>query len=76
MIPRTGREETSVSRVTIDSSKCQGHGRCVLIAPTHFDMDDDGFGTVLADGTVDDADSADIDEAILSCPEDAIRLSD
>lgn len=61
-----------MSRVTIDSGKCQGHGRCVLIAPTHFDMDDDGFGKVL----VDESDSPDIDEAIHSCPENAIELSD
>jgi ferredoxin len=43
----------------------------VLIAPAYFDMDDAGFGVVLRDG-VDDADRADIDEAVLSCPEHAI----
>jgi ferredoxin len=58
-------------RVAIDSGKCQGHGRCVLIAPAYFDMDDTGFGVVLRD-RVDDADRADIDEAVLSCPEHAI----
>lgn len=64
-----------MSRVTIDSAKCQGHGRCVLIAPTYFDVDDSGFGTVVVDD-VDPADSDDIAEAILSCPENAIRLCD
>jgi ferredoxin len=34
-------------------------------------MDDTGFGVVLHDA-VDDADRADIDEAVLSCPEHAI----
>jgi ferredoxin len=43
----------------------------VLIAPTYFDMDDTGFGVVLRDA-VDDTDRADIDEAVLSCPEHAI----
>jgi ferredoxin len=62
-----------LSRLTIDPDKCQGHGRCVLIAPAYFDMDDTGFGVVLRDG-VDDADKADIDEAVLSCPEHAITL--
>ena len=62
-----------MSRVAIDPSKCQGHGRCVLIAPAYFDMDDTGFGVVLRD-RVDDADRADIDEAVLSCPEHAIAV--
>lgn len=61
-------------RVTIDPAKCQGHGRCVIIAPKYFDIDDSGFGVVLTD-EVGDADRADIDEAILSCPEGAITLS-
>lgn len=62
-----------MSRLTIDPGKCQGHGRCVLIAPDYFDMDDAGFGAVLREN-VDDADKADIDEAVLSCPEHAITL--
>lgn len=62
-----------MSRVSIDPGKCQGHGRCVLIAPAYFDMDDTGFGVVLR-GRVDDADRADIDEAVLSCPEHAIAV--
>jgi ferredoxin len=45
----------------------------VLIAPAYFDMDDAGFGAVLRD-CVDEADKADIDEAVLSCPEHAITL--
>jgi len=62
-------------RVRIDPAKCQGHGRCVIIAPKNFDMDDSGFGVVLTD-EVADGDRADVDEAILSCPESAITLSD
>jgi ferredoxin len=61
--------------VTIDSAKCQGHGRCALITEKYFDMDDDGYGQVVLD-EVDPADSADIAEAIRSCPEGAIELSD
>jgi ferredoxin len=36
-------------------------------------MDDAGFGEVLR-ADVDDADRADVDEAVLSCPEHAIAL--
>ncbi|WAJ43334.1 ferredoxin [Mycobacterium sp. Aquia_216] len=59
--------------MTIDPGKCQGHGRCVLVAPAYFDMDDAGFGTVLRDD-VEDVDKADIDEAVLSCPEHAVTM--
>ncbi len=62
-----------MSRLTIDPGKCQGHGRCGLIAPAYFEMDDAGFGVVRRD-SVDDADRADIDEAVLGCPEHAIAL--
>jgi ferredoxin len=62
-----------LSHVEIDPGKCQGHGRCVLIAPAYFDMDDAGFGEVQRDD-VEPADKADIDEAVLSCPEHAITM--
>ncbi len=62
-------------RVAIDPEKCQGHGRCVLIAPTYFEVDDTGFGRALVDQVADD-DRADIEEAVLSCPELAIQLQD
>ncbi len=45
----------------------------MLIAPAYFDMDDAGFGVVLREN-VEDADKADIDEAVLGCPEHAIAL--
>ena len=63
----------TLSRVSIDPGKCQGHGRCVLIAPAYFDMDDAGFGAVLRDD-VEEQDKADVDEAVLSCPEHAIAV--
>lgn len=61
--------------VSIDSVKCQGHGRCVLIAPDYFDVDDSGYGLVLR-SDVDEAGLADVKEAVLSCPENAVILSD
>lgn len=61
-------------RVTINSDRCQGHGRCALIAPEVFDTDDLGMGQVLLD-LVDEAHRSDVEEARLSCPEDAIVIS-
>lgn len=63
-----------MSRATIDADRCQGHGRCAMLAPRVFDIDDDGIGTVLVDPVPDD-EVHDVREAVLNCPESAIRLS-
>jgi ferredoxin len=63
-----------MATTAIDPGKCQGHGRCVIIAPKYYDMDDSGFG-VVRQAEVDDGDRADVDEAVLSCPENAITVS-
>lgn len=63
-----------MARVSIDGEKCQGHGRCALIAPEVFDVDDLGVGVVLVDSVSGD-DRDDAEEAALSCPESAIALS-
>jgi ferredoxin len=67
--------ESGVAHVTINGGKCQGHGRCALIAPNLFDLDDAGQVLVLRD-SVPGADLPDVEEAILSCPEQAIALAD
>jgi ferredoxin len=55
----------------IDTSRCQGHGRCALINPDLFDVNDDGYGVVLNPAPTGDA-RADADRAIGNCPEQAI----
>ena len=60
-------------KATIDQERCQGHGRCTLIAPDLFDIDDEGLGTVLVPQIPDEA-LADARESVLSCPESAITL--
>ena len=39
-------------KVQINPELCQGHGRCYDLAPGLFGDDDEGYGTVLGDGTV------------------------
>ncbi len=57
--------------LTIDSQRCQGHGRCALINDELFDVSEDGFGIVLvADPGPEYA--ADIAKAVDNCPEAAI----
>ena len=62
-------------RVLIDETRCQGHGRCELIAPSYFVVDDSGVGRVLVE-QIDAADLADLDEARFCCPENAIQLAE
>jgi len=62
-------------QVRLDEERCQGHGRCYVLAPVIFAADDDGRGMVvtakvppgLADLARLGADN---------CPEDAISLID
>lgn len=61
-------------RVTINSDRCQGHGRCALIAPAVFDTGDLGMAQVLVD-IVPEVHRSDVEEARLCCPEDAIAIS-
>lgn len=64
---------TSV-RVSIESAKCQGHGRCAVIAPDVFDTDDLGKGMVLFDSCPEQF-RAQAEEAAFTCPESAITVS-
>lgn len=61
-------------RVQIDPERCQGHGRCYSLAPDLFGEDDEGYGTVLGDGTVppDREHAAGMAEA--NCPESAVSV--
>jgi ferredoxin len=59
--------------VSIDTSRCAGHGRCYEIAPSVFEDDDAGYGTVRTATVVGD-DLAAARQAELACPEQAIRL--
>jgi ferredoxin len=61
-------------KIHVDPASCQGHNRCVALAPGLFDIDDDGFASAAGDGTVSAA-QADLAElAIDNCPEQAIQL--
>jgi ferredoxin len=61
-------------KVHIDTSRCQGHGRCYDLAPDLFGEDDEGYGQVLGDGVVPPGKEADARRAVSNCPERAIEL--
>jgi ferredoxin len=61
-------------KVQIDAERCQGHGRCYDLAPGLFGADDEGYGTVLGDGTVPPGKQDSARLAVLNCPERAIDM--
>jgi ferredoxin len=61
-------------RVSIESAKCQGHGRCAVIAPDVFDTDDLGHAVVLLHPCPEQFRAA-AEEAAFTCPESAITIS-
>jgi ferredoxin len=62
-------------KVVIDHDRCSGHGRCYSVAPTLFTDDDAGYGQLRDDGTVEPAQMAEAERAVLACPELAITLA-
>ena len=61
-------------RVEIDRLRCTGHGRCYSLAPRVYTDDEDGYGTVLGDGTVPDELVDESESGANSCPEQAISV--
>jgi ferredoxin len=61
--------------IRLDADRCQGHGRCYVLAPDLFDADDYGHCVLLVDeipaGREDDARSG-----VENCPEQALSLED
>jgi ferredoxin len=61
-------------KVRINTSSCQGHGRCSDIAADLFGEDAEGYGTVTGDGSVPPGRAGDARLAAENCPEQAIEL--
>jgi ferredoxin len=60
-------------KIRIDETRCSGHGRCFVLAPEVYDLDDDGYN-VDRGSTIDV--SAELEKKALigvkNCPEAAI----
>ena len=63
-------------RVTVDPAKCQGHTRCVALAPDIFEVDDLGTASAIGDGEVPTEMEALAKLAADNCPEFAIAVTD
>jgi ferredoxin len=60
-------------KLSIDTTRCTGHGRCYEIAPSLFEDDDAGYGTVI-NPDVAEGDLPLARQAQMACPEQAIIL--
>jgi ferredoxin len=61
-------------KVRVDPKLCQGHNRCIVVAPDLFDTDEEGFASALGDGTVPPDQQGLAGLAVDNCPEQAISL--
>jgi ferredoxin len=62
-------------RVVIDELLCEGHALCMGIAPDIFDVGDDDMARVLVD-EVPEARRDDVNNAVRSCPKQAISIEE
>lgn len=60
-------------RVKIDGNRCQGHNRCVAVAPEIFEPDDEGLALLKQD-PIPSGKENQARRAALSCPERAITV--
>lgn len=59
----------------MNRGRCTGIGICESISPAYFEVGDDGV-LILVRETVDDADRAEVEEAVRSCPAAALTIVD
>jgi ferredoxin len=63
-------------RVKVDEQKCQGHTLCAMSAPQVFSLREEDGHSYVENEEVAPADEADVRNAALSCPEQAIAILD
>lgn len=64
-------------KVSITSTRCQGHARCVYFAPEVFEIDDEGYSTVRPGFDTVPVELQDkVRKACANCPELAIAISE
>ena len=63
-------------RVHVDQEQCQGHNRCVAVAPDLFEVDEYGTARVKGDGAVPPEREEAAQLAVDNCPEYAVTITD
>jgi ferredoxin len=62
-------------KVAVNRGRCTGIGICESISPAYFEVGDDGV-LVLVREIVDEADRAEVEEAVRACPAAALTMVD
>jgi len=62
-------------KVTLDSERCTGHGRCYSLAPELFDSDDEGH-SVLLHPEVPPGLEGQAWTAVQNCPEGCLAIEE
>ncbi|MEV8312421.1 ferredoxin [Streptomyces flavidovirens] len=60
-------------KISVDRAKCQNHGVCAISAPDHFELDSQGV--LQYQESFDEGHLEDIEDAMDSCPLQAIVLN-
>jgi ferredoxin len=64
-------------KLSVEETKCQGHGRCYTLALDLLDCDDEGYVTIRGSAIEVPAGQLAVAEDVVgSCPEGAISLID
>ena len=64
-----------MTRIEVDRDRCVGSGTCEALAPTVFEVDDDGVLAVVR-AEPEEADLPDVRDAVTACPTRALALAD
>ena len=62
-----------MKKIVINQDSCIGCGACIAIDPEHFDFSDEGLSTVIKQ---DDNENSNVQNAIESCPTNAINYEE
>jgi ferredoxin len=62
--------------LSVDDTRCTGHGRCYSVSPNLLSDDEEGMVTLRGSSMpISDDQLADAEEAVAACPERAITLT-
>jgi ferredoxin len=65
-----------MNTLSVDASRCQGHGRCYTAAPDLLSDDDEGYVTLRGSSMeIADDQLASAERAVTACPELAVSLA-
>jgi ferredoxin len=67
-------DERAALTVRVDRERCQGHNRCVALAPELFETDEYGYSHEVGDGSVWPGLEEKARLAVSNCPEHAVSI--